>query len=65
MKNKELINELSSVIMMVSDDEKIWKRRTVIALHNSKYVTIEGIRTCLYTDEDFNSITFWKFAKPI
>jgi hypothetical protein len=58
-------SELSSIIMMVSDDGKIWKKRNVIALHNGRYVTSEGIRTCLHTDEEFTSINYWRFAKII
>jgi hypothetical protein len=58
-------SELSSITMMVSNDGKIWKRRNVIALHNGSYVTSEGIRTCMHTDEDFTSINYWRFAKII
>jgi hypothetical protein len=58
-----IISELSSTTMMVSNDGKIWKRRNVIALHNGSYVTSDGVRICLHTDEEFVSINFWRFAK--
>lgn len=61
----ETINELSNIIMMVSNDGKNWHRRNVIALHKGTYVTSEGIKTCLHTDEEFTSISFYKFAKKI
>ena len=62
---QETIPELTDLIMMVSMDGKNWKRRNVIALSKGIYVTSAGIKTCAHTDEEFASIDYWKFAKPI
>lgn len=62
---KEILPELVNTIMMVSHNGKDWKKRNVIALSNGAYVTSSGIRTCLHTDEEFQSVTYWKFAKKI
>jgi hypothetical protein len=62
---QQTLPELVNIPMMVSIDGKNWKRRNVIALSNSTYVTSNNIKTDSDTDEEFRSIDYWKFAKPI
>ena len=62
---QETLPELVNIPMMVSMDGKNWERRNVIALSKGIYITSEGRKTCLHTEEEFESIDYWKFAKPI
>jgi hypothetical protein len=65
LQKQEPIPELVSIPMMVSMGGKEWKRRNVIALSEGIYVTLNNIKTDADTDEEFRSIDYWKFAKPI
>jgi hypothetical protein len=62
---QETLPELVNIIMMVSMDGKNWKRRNVIAVTNGTYVTSNDIKTDANTEEEFRSIDYWRFAKPI
>jgi hypothetical protein len=62
---QQTLPELVNIPMMVSMDDKNWKRRNVIALSKGIYVTSNNIKTDSDTDEEFRSIDYWKFAKPI
>ena len=62
---QETLPELVNIPMMVSMDGKNWERRNVIALSKGIYITSEGRKTCLHTEEEFESIDYWKLAKPI
>ena len=62
---QEILPELVNIPMMVSMDGKNWKKRNVIAVTNGTYVTSNNIKTDADTDEEFRSIDYWRFAKPI
>jgi hypothetical protein len=62
---QKTLPELVNIIMMVSMDERNWKRRNVIAVTNGTFVTSNNIKTDVDTNEEFRSIDYWKFAKPI